>query len=539
LSKERPALELEDLIARLARPTAYLGDLSQVEVRQTHISVVFLAGEFAYKLKKPVRFGFVDYGTLERRRHFCTEEVRLNRRLAPQVYLGVVPITFEGDQVRVEGRGEPIEWAVKMRRLPDEARLKTRLLQGEIGADHLTALASKLAAFHRDAASGPGISRFGRFEVVSRNALENFDQSASQVGVTVSPEVFVRLRRLTEQALKNLHDLIESRASRDLPRETHGDLRLDHVYLFPQQPPPNDLIIIDGIEFSERLRHADPIADMAFLAMDLVYHGRRDLARSFVATYLHASGDSDGQRLVPFYLSYRAAVRGKVEGMKLDEPEIPDQERLQARIRSQAHWIIALEALEEPGRRPALILIGGLPGTGKSTLARGLASRAGFQVLRTDQVRKALARDRGSSLATDGGIYTTEWNDRTYAACLSQAEEALSQGRRVVVDASFREEARRRAFLEAASRLGVPAHLLLCQAHPEVIKDRLNRRQGDASDADWNVYQLLATEWEEPSNQTRSQATPIPTAGSQEIALTHALTTLRRLDLLDQTGPPP
>ena len=173
-----------------------------------------------------------------------------------------------------------------------------------------------------------------------------------------------------------------------MPRDTHGDLHLDHVYLFPDRAPPADLVIIDCIEFNERFRFADPVADMAFLVMDLAFHGRRDLARAFADAYFRASGDEEGRALLPFYTAYRAAVRGKVEGMELAEREVPEAERAAALVRARAHWLLALGELEEPGRRPCLVLVGGLPGTGKSTLARGLAEQAGFTVIRSDLVRR-------------------------------------------------------------------------------------------------------------------------------------------------------
>lgn len=386
-------MELARLIAALADPAAYPRSLGveAVEVRQTHISAVFLAGPFAYKLKKPLDLGFLDYSTLERRRYFCEQEVRLNRRLAPAVYLGVVPVTADAAGVRMEGHGEIIDWAVKMVRLPDEAMLRERLRRGELGREPLEALARRLAAFHARAEAGPAVAAYGRFEVVAGNARENFDQAAPHVGTTLSRAVFERLRSLTEAALAGLRPLIEARAARGVPRDGHGDLRLDHIYLFPDRAPPGDLVIIDCIEFNDRFRCADPMADIAFTVVDLIHHGRRDLAAAFADAYFRAAGDVEGRALLPFYTAYRTAVRGKVEGMELAEPEVPEAERSAALVRARAHWLLALSELESPSRRPCLVLIGGLPGTGKTTLARGLAGRAGFDVIRSDLVRKELA----------------------------------------------------------------------------------------------------------------------------------------------------
>jgi aminoglycoside phosphotransferase family enzyme/predicted kinase len=530
-------MELVPLIEALSHAYAYCHPVETVEIRHTHISVVFLAGPFAYKVKKPVNLGFLDFSTLERRRHFCEEEVRLNRRLAPDVYLGVVPVGRTGRGLLIEGPGEVVEWAVKMRRLPEDATLQTHLRRGEVGAELLKALARKIASFHARAESGAHIFTFGRFELVARNARENFVQAAPQVGITLSRAVFDRLRGLTEDALARLRPLIESRAGRGVPRDTHGDLHLDHVYHFPDRQPPGNLVIIDCIEFNERFRFADPISDMAFLVMDLAFHGRRDLGRTFGDEYFDASGDEEGRALLPFYLAYRAAVRGKVEGFELPEKEVPEAERSAAFAKARGHWLLALGELETPGRRPCLVLIGGLPGTGKSVLAQQLAERTGFRLIRSDQVRKelaGLAAGESARAALDEGIYTAAWTERTYAECLARAEQLLFEGDRVIIDAGFAQEAKRRAFLEAAASLGVPALLLICQAGADVVRQRLDSRRGDASDADWSVYQTAFARWEEIGPDTREHVRHVSTMGARDQVLTRALTVLAESSLLGE-----
>jgi aminoglycoside phosphotransferase family enzyme/predicted kinase len=488
-------MDLPQLLEHLADPGAYPHPVDRVVVRQTHISAVFLAGPFAYKLKKPVRLGFLDFSTPDRRRHFCHEEVRLNRRLAPQIYLGVVPITAENGRLHIEGAGEPVEWAVKMVRLPENTSLRDRLLRNEVTGDDLRRLARFLAAFHRSADTGEHIAAFGRFEVVAGNARENFTQSKPHVGATLSRPVFDRLRALTDSALDRLRPLIESRADRGVPRDTHGDLHLDHVYLRDDGEP----FAIDCIEFNERFRFSDPVADLAFLVMDLKIHGRADLATVLVDEYFRQIADEEGRALLTFYAAYRAAVRGKVEGMKATEPEVPPDEKVAATERAKAHWLLALGELEEPNRRPALVLVGGLPGTGKSTLARGLAAAAGFEVIRSDVVRKELAGVAPETRLGDE-CYSPEWTDRTYAECLRRAEAVVFEGRRVLIDATFREDARRRAFLDLARRRCVPAVLFVCEASPEVVRERLTNRTGDASDAGWAVYRSAAGRWETASS---------------------------------------
>jgi aminoglycoside phosphotransferase family enzyme/predicted kinase len=527
-------MDLPQIIEALSDPYAYPDPVGQVEVRHTHISAVFLAGPYVYKVKKPVELGFLDFSTLAKRRHYCVEEVRLNRRLAPEVYLGVVPVTRDDKGVRVEGGGAVVEWAVKMRRLPDEATLQSRLPRGEVGVQMVEALARKIASFHAQAESGPRVAGFGRFEVVARNARENFEQSTAHVGNTVSKAVFARAQSLTEEALARHRALIESRSERGVPRDTHGDLRLGHVYYFPDREPPGDLVIIDCIEFNERFRFADPVADMAFLVMGLTLHGHRDLARAFTEAYFRASGDREGRALVPFYTAYRAAVRGKVEGLKLARPEISEADRTVALTKARGSWLLALGDLEAPGRKPCLVLVGGLPGTGKSTLARALAERAGFRVIRSDLVRKELPGPAGKGRipsAFGEGIYAAEWTERTYGECLHQAEGLLFEGQRVLVDANFGQETWRRAFLEAANRWGVPGLFLLCHAKPDVVRKRLAGRRDDASDADWTVYRKAADIWEEPGPRTRLALQTVATGGNMDHSFSKAVEVLRLWDL--------
>jgi uncharacterized protein len=524
-------MDLPHLIEALSAPGAYPHPVEAVEVRQTHISAVFLAGPFAYKIKKPVDLGFLDFSTLERRRHFCEEEVRLNRRLAPMVYLGVVPVTRRGKALCVGGDGEVVEWAVKMTRLPDDATLEARLRRGAVAPGFIEALARKVACFHASAEAGEHIASFGRCDVVAGNARENFDQAAGQIGATVHATVFERLKALTEAALERLRPLLDDRARRGTPRDTHGDLHLDHVYYFPERKPPHDLAIIDCIEFNERFRYADPVADAAFLVMDLSFHGRRDLARAFAAAYFREAGDEEGRDLLPFYTAYRAVVRAKVEGFALVEAEIEADERDAALVRARAHWLLALGELEEPRGRPCLLLVGGLPGAGKSTLARGLAERADCTAIRSDVVRKELTGASASNrhaTTFEQGIYTPEWTKRTYAECLRRAERALFEGKRVVVDAMFHEEWMRGAFLDAARHWAVPALLFLCQTDPGVVRARLESRRGDASDADWTVHLQAAARWEEPGPSTREAIRTLSTSDGQERALAAAVEVLRQ-----------
>jgi uncharacterized protein len=527
-------VELDRIIEALRDPAAFPHAAGEMEVHHTHISVVVLAGAFAYKVKKPVDLGFLDFTTLEKRRYFCSEEVRLNRRLAPDVYLDVVPLTARDGGLRVGGEGEPVEYAVQMRRLPAEATALARLERGELGPAEIERLAVHIARFHAEALGGEQVAHFGRFEVVAGNARENFAQSEVHVGHTVEATVFDRARALTEAELERRRERIEDRARRGVPRDTHGDLHLDHVYFLPGRTPPADLAIVDCIEFNERFRFADPVSDMAFLAMDLAYRDRRDLARRFTAVYLDAASDPGGRDLLPLYRSYRSAVRAKVEGIASLEEDVPEATRRRAEERARAYWLLTLGQLEVPSARPGLVLVAGLPATGKSTLAAGLADRVGFEVLSSDRVRKelaGLAPDRSAGAPPDEGLYAPSWTERTYGALLDRAGVILRRGGRALVDASFHREERRRPFLRLARSLAVPARLLVCRTDAAVARRRLESRAPGPSDADWAVYRTMADRWDEPGPDTARHLRPIDTSVDPEDSLGAALRDLAEAGL--------
>jgi len=488
-------MQIQSLLEELSQLRSFTNTPSSVQVVQTHLSVVFLVDEFVYKIKKPLDVGFANFTSLESRRYFCEQEVLLNRRLAPSVYLGVVPITRTVDGLRFEGEGEPIEWAVKMKRLPDDACLQKRLLAGQVTTQQIVQLGQRVAEFHRNAPVAPADYQANLFDNVSRALAETLANSQPLVGVTVLPAIVERLRRCSEAELARIEPILRRRGVAGMVRDTHGDLRLDHVYLFPDQPPPHDLVAIDCIEFNERFRYADPIADVAFLVMDLLFHGRVDLARTLVTAYFQASSDEEGRNLLRFFTSYRALVRGMVEGITLEEPEVPEGEKPSLRAGARRHFLLALSLLDAMETTPCLVLIGGLPGSGKSTLAARLSETRRFAVLRSDVIRKQM-------ISESAGRYTSAATEQTYGECLRRARDLIHEGRRVILDATFRHEVHRRLFLDAARKWGVPGLFLSCHASPATIEKRLAARRNDVSDADWKVYQQLVGEWEPVSSQT-------------------------------------
>jgi aminoglycoside phosphotransferase family enzyme/predicted kinase len=456
----------------LRRPEAYPHRPPSVEVRETHASLVFLAGDLAYKVKKPVRYPFLDYSTLERRRFFCEEEVRLNRRLAPSVYLGVVPVTAD---LRIGGEGEPVEYAVVMRRLPQDRMLDEMLRRDEVTEADVLRIADAVADFH---ARADRSTEHGRPEDVRRVILGNLDDASR----FLRPAWRERLRAESERLLADAAPLLERRRAEGRVRDGHGDLHAGNVCL-----PSGEIVIYDCIEFEPVFRIGDVAAEIAFLAMDLERYGAWDLARSFVRRYAERAGDAEAEGLVPLFQRYRACVRGLVESLR-SSPS------------AGAYFRLALSY----GLGPFALLTCGLPGTGKSRLAREAARAFGAEILRSDVVRKEIAGIAPAAHWRGGyseGPYRAELTERTYAVMRARAGERLRAGRRVVVDATFARRAWRDAFRAAAREAGVPCLVVHVVCPEDVVRARMAARAGDraeVSDADFAVYLKARDGFEEP-----------------------------------------
>jgi len=312
---------LPEMIQALLSPQAYPDIPPRIEMMQTQMSFVFLTGDYVYKVKKPVNLGYLDYTTLDQRHFYCQKEVELNQRLCPEAYLGVVPIAQDGGRFSVEGQGEVVEYAVKMRYLPQEKMMDVLLAKKQVTAEMATRVAQKLAGFHQKAETSATISAFGDLPTITENTKENFDQTESYIGRTLSQERYRRIKDYTESFIQNNVALFRQRIVGGKIRDCHGDLHAAHICF------TNGICIYDCIEFNDRFRYCDVASEIAFLAMDLDNYGRADLSRSFVDAYVGFSHDSELLHLLNFYKCYRAYVRGKVEGFKLDDPHISAEEK--------------------------------------------------------------------------------------------------------------------------------------------------------------------------------------------------------------------
>jgi aminoglycoside phosphotransferase family enzyme len=328
-------LHISFLKKALLDPAVYPDHPESIRLTETHISLVFLTGEFVYKVKKPVDFGFLNFTSLEKRKYYCEQEVTLNRRLAPTLYLGVVDITEEGNRISLEGRGRPIDHAVKMKQIPEEYLMNRLLEKKKIDLRTIEAVSDKLVRFYMEAETSGRIQSFARPERVKQDTDENFEQTEKYIDVAIPGEVYQGVREKTDQFFRFREEVFFQRIKEDRIRDCHGDLRLEHIFW------GEEISIFDCIEFNERFRYTDVAADIAFLAMDLDYHDREDLSEHLVRSYTGKSGDNGLREILDFYKCYRAYVRGKVESFRLDDPNISEEEKKEALQRARRYFNLA------------------------------------------------------------------------------------------------------------------------------------------------------------------------------------------------------
>ncbi|HEX7044703.1 MAG TPA: AAA family ATPase [Burkholderiales bacterium] len=483
----------EALIAALEDPRRYPHPVERVERLETHISYVLLAGDYAYKIKKGIDLGFLDFRTLAARKHYCEEELRLNRRLAPELYLDVVSITGSPDRPVLGNDGPPIEYAVKMRRFAQEQLLSRLIAAGRLTRAHIDAFADQVAGFHAHAAVADPVDAYGTPAAIAAPARDNFAQIRA-AGAAPDAPALARLEHWTAEQIDALGEEFRRRKRAGCVRECHGDLHLGNVTLIEDR-----VTIFDALEFSAELRWIDVINEVAFTVMDLHDRGRPDFARRFLNRYLEHTGDYAGLALLPFYIVYRALVRAKVHWLRAQQPGVDDAAR--ARLVAQYRAYLALAQREIEPRRPALLIAHGLSGSGKTTHTQTLLEGIDAVRLRSDVERKRLhglpplART-GSGIAE--GAYAADATARTYARLLELAGHALDAGYTTIVDATFLQRAPRDAFRRLAAARGTPFVIVDFAADETTLRARLAaraRRGRDASEADSAVLEhQLATQ---------------------------------------------
>jgi aminoglycoside phosphotransferase family enzyme/predicted kinase len=464
------------LVAALrADPTRLDAADVTVALTETHISWVLLAGDFAYKIKKAVDFGFLDFSTLDKRHCYCQEELRLNRRLAPQLYLDVVPISGSVVAPQLNGSGDAVEYAVKMRRFPAAAQFDLMLAQGTLEASHIAAVARRIADFHRAEASAAPDSPYGAATAIHQPSQQNFLQIRPHLDQSADLARLQTLLAWSENEFERLKTIFAQRKQKGFIRECHGDLHLGNLALFEGEVAP-----FDCIEFNDNLRWIDVISEIAFLVMDLHDRRRPDFAWRLLNAYLEQTGDYAGLAVLRYYLVYRALVRAKVACLS------SAQDVMEGAALEQFRDYLALADTFTRPSRPFIIITHGLSGVGKTTLAGELATTLGAIHIRSDIERKRLfGLDAGarSGSELDAGLYTAQAHQQTYRRLAELAQTIVEAGFPAIVDAAFLKHAEREAFRQLAVNMKAGFVLLDLQAPPEILQQRIEQREKQGLDA--------------------------------------------------------
>ncbi|WP_411727277.1 AAA family ATPase [Methyloglobulus sp.] len=470
------------LIKALCKADAYDHEVASVRLIETHISWVLLTGQYAYKIKKPVNFGFLDFSTLEKRRIFCHEELRLNQRLAADWYLGVVPITGQSEHPKMDGTGQAIEHAVKMVQFPSPQTLRESSESGELGTDEIDQIVGIVADFHQAVEKADGQSPYGDSHNIRHWFVENFDHIRPLLDDKLQLHQLEAIESWSHDEWIDKSQLMQQRKQQGYVRECHGDLHLGNMTLINGK-----VVLFDCIEFNPMLRWIDVINEVAFLVMDLLHLGFDRYAYRFLNRYLQKTGDYSGLALLRYYLTYRALVRAKVALLRIAQN--PD-----AAVCTQAHSEYAvfanLAVRFTKDSRTALIITHGFSGSGKSTFASQLAEKIGALQIRSDIERKRLfgyhVQDDTAS-GINSGVYTQEAGQRTYQRLAELAKAVLEAGFSAIIDAAFLKSEQRNLFRQLASECKVQFFIIDFQASEKTLCRRIRQRENDPSEATVDV----------------------------------------------------
>ena len=514
------------LINALLQGKGFDHPVEAVRLIETHISWVLLTGQFAYKIKKPVDFGFLDFSTLEKRHFCCEEELRLNRRLAPNIYLAVLAIHGSAENPCFEGEGEAIEYAVKMQQFPQQAQLDRMLLAGKLTPAEIDAIADMIAGFHQVVAVADPASHFGDSEHVFQPVVENFSQIRDRLPDEQCNKTIQTIEEWSLAAFTQLTAVFTQRKQQGFIRECHGDMHLRNLAWIHDAP-----IAFDCIEFNPDLRWIDVISEIAFLVMDLQERGQSAFANRFLNDYLEHTGDYAGLAVLKFYLVYRAMVRAKVDIIRATQQGIDTAEQKAAMQDFNAYLQLAQQYIHP--QRPVLIITRGMSGSGKSTLTRPLLEQLGAIRIRSDVERKRLFQvqpqhNAGSGIET--GIYSATATSQTYQQLASLAAGILAAGQNVIVDATFARAEQRQLFAELAGQKKVAYIILEFTAAADTLRQRIRARTQDVSDANLEVLEHQLSVWQPLDPDEQAACVQIDTEAAFDVE--HIIATIGQIQTL-------
>lgn len=479
------------LIQGLMKPETFNPPVQRPLLIETHISWVIIAEPYAYKIKKSINLGFLDFSSLEKRLHFCKEELRLNQRLAPHIYLSVIPITGTVQEPQWNGTGTPIEYAIKMIAFPQDTQLDRLLSTGLLTPQIIDALAGHIAHFHTHTDRADKDSEYGEPEIICQPVKENFQQIRTQVKSVSISQSLDKLEEWSRTTSKSLLQLFTARKANGFIRECHGDLHLRNIAWVENKP-----LLFDCIEFSPILRWIDVISDVAFLVMDLQDRKQPRLAQRLLNKYLEFTGDYSALYILRYYLTYRAMVRAKIDVIRANQDGISSNEKMEAEEGFYEYLKLALHYIEPT--KPQIIITRGLSASGKSTVSQELLEHIGAIRIRSDVERKRLngiQPEETENFEIDKGMYSKEATERTYTKLAELTAQIIDAGYTVIVDGVFSNDEQRQLFRSLAVKSNVPFTILQCTASIKTLRKRITERKGGVSDANLAVLERQYAKW--------------------------------------------
>lgn len=495
-------------ITNMLNPAVYDHPVNQIQLIETHISWLLLTGDFVYKIKKPVDFGFLNFSTLEKRHYFCKQELTLNRRLAAEIYLAVVAITGTSDQPRISGNGTTFEYALKMKQFPQSAQMDNMLTAAELKLEHIDAIAHMIAGFHQSASVAEQATGYGSIETLYQPVEENFQQIKAHLPAGHHSDKLTTLSQWSKSELTKQQTVFAQRKTDGFIRHCHGDMHLRNLIWLN-----NKAVAFDCIEFNESFSWIDVISEIAFLMMDLQHRQQQQLANRFLNSYLEITGDYAGLSTLPFYLCYRALVRAKVNALRVTQKNSAKNETEKSIAAFESYLELASSYIKHDTAK--LIITRGLSASGKSTVSQQLVDKADMIRIRSDIERKRLFNvplTKGAVNKIDSGIYTTQASEQTYTKLAELASTIIRSGYSVIVDAAFLKYEQRQPFQQLASRLGVCYIILEITAPAEILRKRIKKRKNDVSDADLTVLEHQLTHWQDLQEDEINSAISVNTA---------------------------
>lgn len=502
-------------ITKMLQPEVYDHPVKNIELIETHISWVILTGDFAYKIKKPVDFGFLNFSTLEKRHTCCLNELRLNHRLAPAVYLAVVSISGTADKPVITSSGEAIEYAVKMAQFSQSAQLDFMLAAGELKVEQMDAIAQMVANFHQHIEIADESMDYGNNDIIYQPVEENISQIRAHLNTTLYNDTLAELQLWSKSTFEKLKFIFEQRKCDGFVRECHGDMHLRNLVWLENGPTA-----FDCIEFNSHLRWIDVISEVAFLVMDLQDRQQPELANRFLNSYLEVTGDYAGLAVLPFYLCYRALVRAKVDALRLEQISILEEDRKQVLTEFESYLQLAGTYTQKTSAK--IIIMRGLSASGKSTVSQQLVDAMAMIRIRSDVERKRLFsvpldNNEKASNKINAGIYSRQASQQTYAKLLQLTSQVIESGYSVIVDATFLNYEQREPFQRRAERLNITYIILEITAPEKVLRQRIVKRSEDVSDADLAVLEYQISNWQPLHEDEKNNAISVNTGKAFEV----------------------